>query len=459
MTDQNTGNTPACNYIDATYSAEDNKLRLYAARRLDAETYDRVKAAGYKWAPKQDLFVAPKWTPAREDLALELAGEIEPEGTTVAERAAMKAERLDEIAANKERKANAYHRAASDLSRAFEFGQPILIGHHSERRARKTQERMHSAQSKAADNFKAISYWQYRAASVEHHANRQNRPDVRARRIKTLLAELRDLQRDVNHAGLCLELWARVTTDEQISKLAGSRLKSGGVTGPKAYRAFCAKEIDAQELRTRSLANWEAVIASPFRQRWIEHTLNRLGYERELLGPVARFEGSITPVILQAFAREHGAHKPKGTKQEDGTLRLESLVSLPLHICSAKALEQSPDAWRDLMQTAGYEVPAPKPKAPPILNFRADAMVSKNRWGKDEAETFEQVEMTKADYSNINSEARWTRLSLCGRFRFKVCPLPFFEGPRWQAPRVAVFLTDSKEHPAPATFADDQAED
>jgi len=45
--------------ITATYSPEDNKLRLYASSRLDTATYEGVKAAGFKWAPKQDLFVAP----------------------------------------------------------------------------------------------------------------------------------------------------------------------------------------------------------------------------------------------------------------------------------------------------------------------------------------------------------------------------------------------------------------
>ena len=87
--------------ITATYSPEDNKLRLYPSRRLDAETFERVKAAGFKWAPRQELFVAPKWTPAREDLAAELAGEIEPEEMTLAERATLKAERLDALAAKR----------------------------------------------------------------------------------------------------------------------------------------------------------------------------------------------------------------------------------------------------------------------------------------------------------------------------------------------------------------------
>ena len=33
--------------ITATYSPEDNKLRIYASQRLDRETYERVKAAGF----------------------------------------------------------------------------------------------------------------------------------------------------------------------------------------------------------------------------------------------------------------------------------------------------------------------------------------------------------------------------------------------------------------------------
>jgi len=41
----------------ATYSPEDNKLRLSASTRLDAETYARVKEAGFIWAPKQGIFV------------------------------------------------------------------------------------------------------------------------------------------------------------------------------------------------------------------------------------------------------------------------------------------------------------------------------------------------------------------------------------------------------------------
>jgi hypothetical protein len=74
--------------MTATYSPEDNKLRLYSLHRLDDETYQQVKKAGFKWAPKQELFVAPAWTPAREDLLLELCGEIEDEDYSPEERSA-----------------------------------------------------------------------------------------------------------------------------------------------------------------------------------------------------------------------------------------------------------------------------------------------------------------------------------------------------------------------------------
>ncbi|HAW1479495.1 TPA: hypothetical protein JLS19_004021 [Escherichia coli] len=36
----------------ATYSPDDNKLRLYAVSRLDPETYKKVHDAGFRWAPK-----------------------------------------------------------------------------------------------------------------------------------------------------------------------------------------------------------------------------------------------------------------------------------------------------------------------------------------------------------------------------------------------------------------------
>lgn len=362
--------------MSATYSPEDNKIRLYASTRLDAETYQRVKAAGFQWAPKQELFVAPKWTPAREDLAIELAGEIEPEEMTIAERAAMKAERLDDLANKKARAANAFQRRADSLSEAFSFGQPILVGHHSERKARKTADKMRSAQDQAIKAAKSANYWLYRAEGAEAHANMKNNPRVRAGRIKTLLAELRDIQRDINAGHRALTFWAKATTDEQIRFALGRVSHETTLSGYGTYSAVEKGEMTPQEARARCIKSAEARVNSENLQRWIAHILNRLSFEREMLGTVARYPGKLTPVILQAFAREHGAEKPVATSGDADFFTLESPVPLPLHIGEGKTLEMTADEWRDLMQSVGYEVPEKKtiirrdkPADPPLVNL------------------------------------------------------------------------------------------
>lgn len=438
--------------IEATYSAEDNKLRLYPSRRLDEETFKRVKEAGFKWAPRQELFVAPKWTPAREDLCVELAGEIEPEATTMAERAEVKADRLEAIANKKAQQANAFHQTADDLSSAFDFGQPILVGHHSERKARKTQERMQTNMNKAEKAFKAIDYYAYKAKGVELHANRKNNARVRAGRIKTLLAELRDLQRTINDAALALKIWDEMTTYEAIHRFAGYRFHTLQAASYENAHALNNSEITHSELKRRSIECLTKIVESTYRRRWINHTLNRLGYERDMLGPVARFVGDLSPTMLQIFTREHGAHKPKATDFKNGFFKVESVVDLPMHLGNTPVVELSADEWRDLMQSAGYEVPAKKAALPPILNFEARTLHAKGVWVKNKVETFKQVPMTKADYAKIRSEQRGTRLSLCGTFWFKICPDPFHEGPGYSKPWVAAFLTDSKVHDLPETF-------
>ncbi len=352
--------------IEATYSVEDNKLRLYCEDRLDNDLYQRVKAAGFRWAPKQKLFVAPSWTPAREDLCIELAGTVEAEQTSLVERAQAKAERLAGISVKRSQQASAFQQAAQRIAERFEFGQPILVGHHSERKARKDQERMQNAMSKSVKAANSIGYWNRRATGVERHANAKSAPGVRARRIKTLLAQLRDLQRTTNHARLALKLWEKtraiVDPDERSSKakgFAGMHIASGALAPFNLYSQLSDDKVSADEAISQCIECFTKQIHSPGHQRWITHTLNRLDYERYELGEVSRYEGDITPVILQAFAREHGTHKPAAAVSATGW-QLKSPVALPLHLGEDSSLDLDAEQWRDLMQAVGYEVPEPK---------------------------------------------------------------------------------------------------
>lgn len=426
--------------ITATYSPEDNKIRLYPSERLDDETYQRVKDAGFRWAPKQELFVAPKWTCQREDLAIELAGEIEAEETTLAERAQAKAERLEGIADRRAAESSAYSRRADELSRAFEFGQPILVGHHSERKARKTQEKMHNAMDKAAQAHEAVGYWLYRPTGVERHANRKNDPRVRARRIKTLLAELRDLQRRINDAHKSLAFWEAITEPEAIKKHAVNR-----PIPIKIYHAVQKGEMTPEDVRELFIKEATATINSKNLARWTAHTLNRLSYEREMLGDTPRFTGELKETTLQMFLREHGAEKPKAKKIDEDLFVVECEAPLPLHIGDGSTLEMTADEWRDLMQSCGYTPPEKKPAKPPILNFEAPAgkLEVVNPW-KRETMILPQVAMTKADYGKIPTDTRGTRLSACGGFRVRIAPNPESRF-NW----AAIFISDQKAHPVP----------
>lgn len=433
--------------IEATYSPEDNKIRLTADSRLDQGTFERVKEAGFRWAPRQELFVAPRWTPEREDLALELAGEITAESSTMAERAADKAARLEAIAGNRSQQSDAFRNAAESLSERFAQGQPILIGHHSERRARRDAEKAENNARKAFEAHKAVSYWLYKASAVEHHANRKNAPKVRQNRIKTLLTELRKHQSELNSAAWRLSVLAKVNTEAMIRHVVGnSSLAPYGL-----FSDLSSDRITYIEAKTRMVNSAQAVLDSPSRRRWIAHILNRLSYERELLGPVERFTGEMTPAVIQVFVRTHGADKPKAAhiSNDDSLWTLQCAAPLPLHLGTSDYAEMSGEEWRDLMQSVGYEVAEKRPAKPPILNFHAMGQLSViNPWQRSEM-LIPIVSMTKATYSKISTDQRGTRLSTCGNFRVKTCPNPSVDGPRYKAGWCAVFLTDSKVHDMP----------
>lgn len=278
----------------ATYSPDDNKLRLYAATRLDADTYARVKAAGFRWAPKQDLFVAPAWSPGREDLLLELAGEIDDDDTSLTERAEERAERFTDYHESRLSDAHAAHAAVSAIADNIPFGQPILVGHHSERHARKDAERIESGMRKAVKMWKTAEYWTGRAEGAIRHAKHKERPDVRARRIKGLEAEVRKVERSKADAEKAIRLWGTVHEDdgsihrkdgapstflERVTFLAGHT--NTAPFGIYSDLTSDPPKITPDEAWARTLAAARSSLAHC--ARWIEHLTFRLTYERAML--------------------------------------------------------------------------------------------------------------------------------------------------------------------------------
>lgn len=281
----------------ATYSPDDNKLRMYADGHLPDELYQRLRAAGFRWAPRQELFVAPAWTPAREDLMLELCGEIGDEDTSLADRAEERAEAFDNYADKRAADADSARAGVDAIADGIPMGQPILVGHHSEKRARKDADKIQRGMERAVRMWQTSKYWTDRAAGALRHAKYKERPDVRARRIKKLEADRRKWMRgkvgsegatklwsvadldyekarriaNYNHVSRCYPL-ADYPRDEPASQYEGAMCLWSALEGI----------ISPEQARDIALRSYAGTIERC--DRWISHLDNRLAYERAMLG-------------------------------------------------------------------------------------------------------------------------------------------------------------------------------
>ncbi|MFE3182722.1 DUF3560 domain-containing protein [Streptomyces violascens] len=111
------------------------------------------------------------------------------------ERAEARAERFDERAGRAGANSKALHASAHRLADSIPFGQPILIGHHSERRARRDQERIHNTTGKAIAEGERSSYWAGRAAASGSYEQFRNNPRRTLRRLEKLRGDLRRVKR------------------------------------------------------------------------------------------------------------------------------------------------------------------------------------------------------------------------------------------------------------------------
>lgn len=112
---------------------------------------------------------------------------------TYRERREAKAERLREWAAKREAKATALHDQADRLASAIPFGQPILVGHHSEGRDRRYRARIGATMDRAVENDRTAARMASRADGIRAQndgAIYDDDPDA----IEQLTAKLAELE-------------------------------------------------------------------------------------------------------------------------------------------------------------------------------------------------------------------------------------------------------------------------
>jgi phospholipid N-methyltransferase len=271
----------------ATYSPEDNKLRMYPFARLSKADYEVFKGAGFAWAPRQELFVASMWTPARAALLVRHCGEIDDENRSLLDRAEDRAERFEEYSERRGQEADAVRRQVESITEHIPLGQPILVGHHSERRARKDAKRIQNGINRAVKLWDTRDYWERRAKAAKQHAEYKQLPAVRYRRIKGIEADLRKGRKAVEQAQRFLTLWRKPDlTLEQAIAIAGFDgmriVEKGQAWGTSTYDMLTrAEPKPLPEVVALSIRCHESRIAH--QQPWIEHYEHRIAYERAML--------------------------------------------------------------------------------------------------------------------------------------------------------------------------------
>jgi hypothetical protein len=271
----------------ATYSPEDNKLRFYSFERFGDDIKKRIKEAGFSWAPKQGLWVAPMWTPARYDLLVELCGEVGDEGISLEQRAAQRAHRFEGYKANRHRDAHAAADRVAQLTEHIPTGQPILIGHHSQQGAERIARKINRAMETAVDQWSRHEYWTARIPAVMDHAEWKGDAKLRHRRIKGLEADERKFSEQMKRHEQFAEAWSAPDLNSRRAWQLSGADRSG------AYDIFCKEgyewakdELPADliarvaEQATAHHTSSAHVIHS---RRWLEHTRLRLAFEREMM--------------------------------------------------------------------------------------------------------------------------------------------------------------------------------
>jgi hypothetical protein len=216
----------------ATYSPEDNKLRLYVGR-VSREEFLALRGDGWTCTPKQREnggcdFVAT-WTPSRRNTALEYGGGIiEDEDQPMAERAADRAERFGGYRDKRLTEATG-HADRYDAA-------PAAHGFQSQARAERAAARHDRIADRAGDAWDKAEYWTSRTAGVIANALYKSRPDVRMGRIKELEADLRRHEKGGREDDWTRHYRLRLAYENQMLEAQGGRaafieIQAGGKIG------------------------------------------------------------------------------------------------------------------------------------------------------------------------------------------------------------------------------------
>lgn len=157
------------------------------------------------------------------------------------ERKQARIDRYEELAAKHEERGNALYEAGMDRLRAIPFGQPILIGHHSEKADRSYRSRACATVERGfAETAKAQHYAEKAAAAANNRAISSDDPDA-PEKLRAKIEKLEALQAGMRAANKIVHAKPKnEKTDakiEQLTALGFTASRAGELFAPD----FCGR--------------------------------------------------------------------------------------------------------------------------------------------------------------------------------------------------------------------------
>lgn len=178
--------------------------------------YEIAKRHGFTFRPTVGIFIkGSRDRFAQLGLLEKLAAELRENGHRVAfdiddvwrpaavraearaERVSERVERLAARASRKHAEGNGRREAARSIGDLMPFGEPIKIGHHSERRHRRAFERIDANYRAAYAAYDYAEHLAGRAAGAESNEAAKRNPRAMMRRSETLATDVRKFEREI----------------------------------------------------------------------------------------------------------------------------------------------------------------------------------------------------------------------------------------------------------------------
>lgn len=267
---------------------------VHGTERGDTETTAALKAQGFKWSrnlgawylprtwgePTRDARVrglearlGDKITVQRGNLAKSTSGE-EERAQRIArdnELAQKHTERAGKATAEAERRFDTAHKATEGIP----FGQPILVGHHSQRRHERALEKSHSNMRAGVDAMAQAEDSHRRAGEAAARARLEEDPKFLARRLDRNQAEHRKVLRTLERAdpadahtqrlhAIRQDLEGKISADQaaMVEKGGGQHSKATITAGDVISYRGSTHMVTRTNAKTVTVPHWEPRLAA-----------------------------------------------------------------------------------------------------------------------------------------------------------------------------------------------------